>query len=94
MTKQELEEQLKALRVEHDAKREVVMRKFCDANNPYKIGDTFTDHIGSVLVEKILYDYSFTPCCVYFGLELKKDGTPRKDNNKRKAYQSNDITND
>jgi hypothetical protein len=94
MTKQELEQQLKALRVEHDAKREVVMRKFCDANNPYKIGDTFTDHIGGIVIEKIGYHYSNsdTPCCIYIGLELKKDGTPKKGGKTRNAYQLNDIT--
>jgi hypothetical protein len=28
---------------------------------------------------------------VYFGPELKKDGTPKKNGDKRKAWQSNDI---
>lgn len=72
-------------------------KQYCDANNPYKIGDTFTDHIGSIKIEKIKYDfYPFggsTPCCIYFGVELLKNGTPNKRGNKRMAWQSNEIKN-
>ena len=94
MKKQELEQKLKELQKEYDLKQKEVMKQFCDANNPYKVGDKFTDHIGSIIVEKIRYSYTVTgtPSCVYFGTELKKDGTPKKNNDKRNAWQSNDMS--
>ena len=66
--------------------------EFANANNPYTIGDKVTDHNGTILIEKINHTagaYNHLPSCVYFGLELKKDGKPRKDNNKRNLWQSN-----
>jgi len=93
MTKQELQNKLEELKHEYELKQKEAMRQFCDANNAYKIGDKFTDHIGSIIIEKIRYSYGGfnDPCCVYFGVELKKDGTPKKNNEKRNAWQSNDI---
>jgi hypothetical protein len=96
MELQDLKDRLKVLEQEYESKQKEVMREYCDENNPYKIGDKFTDHIGTILIEKILYSYynSFlyeAPSCVYFGPELKKDGTPKKNGDKRKAYQLNDI---
>ena len=69
--------------------------KFADNNNPYSIGDVFTDHIGSIVIEKISYNLNpyngGLPCCAFFGKELKKDGTPKKNGSARLAYQANDI---
>ena len=67
------------------------MEEFVKANNPYKIGDKVTDHIGTIIIEKIAcnWGYSGVPCAVYFGVELNKDGKPNKRGNKRTAWQSN-----
>lgn len=95
MNKQELEHKLKELQREYELKQKKIMKQFCDANNPYKVGDKFTDHIGSIIIEKIRYSYTTiigTPSCVYYGTELKKDGTPKKNNNKRIAWQANDAS--
>jgi hypothetical protein len=92
MTKQELEKELNIIDLKYDIEKKKAIIKYCDANNPYKVGDTFTDHIGSIKIEKIMYDYSMRLCCVYNGSELKKDGTPRKDGAKRNAWQSNSIS--
>ena len=63
------------------------------ANNPnIKVGDTVEDHIGKVLVEKITFSmggFGYMPCLNFFGIELKKDGTPRKDGSKRTVVQVN-----
>ena len=91
MTISELNRKLSEIEAEYEKSKRIEFVKFCDANNPYKIGDTFTDHIGSIKVELIKYTFGNKPCCVYFGTELKKDGTPRKDGNKRQAWQTNDI---
>ena len=94
MTKQELEQKLKELQQDYELKQKEVIRQFCDANNPYKVGDKFTDHIGTIIIEKIRYSYTLTriPACVYFGSELKKDGTPKKNKSRRNAWQLNDVS--
>jgi hypothetical protein len=92
MNKETLNQKITQLQQEFELQKKEVMQQYCDANNPYKIGDKFSDHIGTIIVEKIRYSYGDRPCCVYFGTELKKDGTPRKDNNKRQAWQSNDVS--
>ena len=91
MTEQELNQSIKDLARSFEAGKRLLIRQYCDANNKYKIGDVFTDHIGAIAIEIIDYYYSNPPCCAYFGLELKKDGTPKKNREKRTAYQSNDI---
>ena len=91
MDKETLKQKITQLQQEFELKKKEVMQQYCDANNPYKEGDKFTDHIGTIIVEKIRYSCGDKPCCVYFGAELNKDGTPRKDNNKRQAWQSNDV---
>jgi len=96
MQLQDLKIEIDKLEKEFDLKKDNLIKKYCDANNPYKVGDKFTDHMGTILIEKILYYTSTSfqfclPCCVYFGTELKKDGTPKKNGAKRRASQSNDI---
>ena len=91
MDKETLNLKIIQLQQEFYLKKKQVIRQYCDARNPYKVGDKFTDHIGTVVVEKIMYSYIGNPCCIYFGVLLKKDGMPRKGNSKRYAYQSNDI---
>jgi len=90
MDKLTLDQKLEQLQKEFLTKKKEVIRQYCDARNPYKIGDKFTDHIGTIVVESIAYLYAGEFGCVYFGAELKKDGTPRKDNSKRNVYQSNE----
>lgn len=94
MTELELSLKINEIRTECDKAIQVAIINFCKENNPYKIGDVFTDHIGSVKIDKIGYFISERdPCCIYYGLELKKDGTPRKDLSRRGAYQSNEKSN-
>lgn len=61
-------------------------------NNPYKIGDIVQDHIGKLQIQSIevFWGYDRIPFCCYRGIELNKDGTPRKRQDpKRVVYQSN-----
>ena len=87
MNKQELKHKLNELQQEYGLKQKEVMKQFCDANNPYIVGDKFTDHIGTIIIEKIRYSYTLTgtPSCIYFGTDLKN-------NDKRYAWQSNDVS--
>jgi hypothetical protein len=95
MELQDLEMKIRELEQEFEQKKRNTIKEYCDVNNPYKIGDKFTDHIGTILIESIHYKHDIgifgPPCCVYIGAELKKDGTPKKNGNKRKAWQSNDV---
>lgn len=94
MTKDELQTRIKNVTLKYDLDRRKVLEDYCNENNPYKVGDTFTDHIGTIKIDKIGHyftsDYDRS-CCIYFGNELKKDGTPKKNDKIRSAYQSNDI---
>jgi len=91
MNKVTLHKTMDKLQQDYELKRQEIMKQYCDDNNPYKEGDKFTDHIGSIIIEGIRYSFGENPCCVYYGVELKKDGTPRKSNSKRRAWQINDV---
>jgi hypothetical protein len=93
MTLAELNQKQKDLLNEYQSNLNSLIKKYCLLNNPYKVGDVFTDHIGSVLIEDIRFHFGALPCCIYFGAKLKKDGTPKVNGSKRSAYQSNDIKN-
>ena len=69
------------------------MKDFVRANNPYKIGDKITDHIGTVIFEKMGFNWGYLdkPCAIYFGTELNKDGKPNKKGSKRQVYQTNIV---
>jgi len=90
MTLNELDNKIIVLRNQFDNDVRLLKASYCNSNNPYKVGDIFTDHIGSIIIENIKSYFSDNPCCVYYGVELKKDGTPRKDGSKRQAWQSNE----
>ncbi len=91
MKKEYLKSELKRLENEYFTERTRMIKAYCDAHNTHKVGDVVTDHIGSVKLHKIsYYVHSEHPCCIYVGLELKKDGTPRKDGKIRGVYQCNE----
>ena len=93
MTKTELENKLAELLMIYESSKRMAMKEFAMSNNPYKVGDRFTDHIGTIVIESIGTYLSEKPCCTYFGTTLKRDGKPRKDGVKRQAYQSNEVFN-
>ena len=94
-TKEALTAKLQEIEDKYQKDKRELLKKFADNNNPYSNGGVFTDHIGSIVIEKITYNlYPYNgglPCCAFFGKELKKDGTPKKNGSARLAYQSNDI---
>jgi hypothetical protein len=94
MTEADYKIEMAKIETERRQKREEVMKKFAFENNTVKSGDKFTDHIGTIVVEQIkatLPSLSEFPSCMYFGIELKKDGTPKKDGSKRWTYQTNKL---
>lgn len=94
MTLEELNRQIDVLGKKYNFDRLAIQKAYCDANNPYKVGDVFTDHIGSIRIEHIRqspYSANGVPCCVYIGKILKKDGIPTKKMETRDAWQSNEL---
>lgn len=89
-----IELKAKLIEIDEEAKKKKieVLRQYCDANNHYKTGDRFTDHISTIIIEKIGYHLSTdNPCCVYSGTNLTKLGTVNKKEPYRSAYQSNEV---
>jgi len=76
-----------------DLEKNKIIIEYCDSKNQHQVGSVFTDHIGSIMIEKISYTKIFRVedyACKYFGSELNKDGTPKKNGNKRTAYQEHE----
>ena len=90
MTKETLDQELADLLADYEHSKKQLIKRYCIANNPYKVGDVFTDHFGSIKIESITFSIR-TECCVYFGPELKKDGTIKKSWTVRSAWQSNEV---
>jgi hypothetical protein len=93
MTDQEYNKRLNELRKEYQRKEEELNDLYAIDNNPYTVGSIFEDHIGKIKIEKIDtgWGHSKMPCCIYYGLELKKNGTPKKSGASREAWQCNDV---
>ena len=87
----EYKDKVKTLEDKLEWDKTELMKQFVRENNPYKVGDIVTDHIGSVKIEKLGYSWGFNsnPCATYFGIEINKDGTPNKKGKTRTAFQSN-----
>jgi len=88
---EEYKSRLEELGKEFIKKKNALAREYANSNNTVKEGDIFTDHIGSIRVENIGYEYDFNtslPSCIYEGPELKADGTPKKNEARRTAYQT------
>jgi hypothetical protein len=90
MTKETLDQELALLLVGYEESKKQLIKRYCIANNSYKVGDVFTDHFGSIKIEEIRYSID-SRCCVYYGIELKKDGTPKKSGVKSTAWQINEV---
>jgi hypothetical protein len=92
MTRLEYDDFLKQIQVEATQKKRELNVEYAMSLNAYSKGDKISDHMGDIIIEKIGVSNGFLgsmPQCVYYGLELKKDGKPRKDKRKREVYSSN-----
>lgn len=92
MTKEELDQKLRSIELEAVNAKNKAVHDYCMAHNTVKVGDIFTDHIGSIRVERITIAASFSLgqfCCVYHGPELTKSLKPKKKTKHRGAYQCN-----
>ena len=95
MENEQFDSKLKELEEEYQNKLFALYKEYALSNSPLKEGDIAQDHIGKIKVDKIQigtpapsYGHKY-PYCVYYGVELKKDGTPTKKGDRRGVYQSN-----
>lgn len=91
MELKQYQEELQRLQEEFEKKKIDLMKSYVIANNTHKIGDIITDSTGSIQIEGIRFNWGEPwdnkPFAVYIGTVLKKDGTPRKDGEKRIVHQ-------
>jgi len=91
MEREEYLRKLKELELSQAKQRKDLAIEYAKLNNPYNVGDIISDHIGTIKIESISFDWGWnnSPQCVYNGVILKKDLTPNKLNKKTSVYQSN-----
>ena len=90
----EYKTKLEILKEEYEAKQNTLFIEFAMSNNNVKEGDIFTDRIGRIKVKEIRVKFvglNNIPSCAYYGLEVKNDGTPKKREIFRWAYQINEV---
>jgi hypothetical protein len=98
MELKDYELRLKEINERFEKEKRELAKDYAFANNPYKIGDIISDSVGSIKVDLIQHTIGGTfigkyPQCVYSGIELKKDLTPKKNGDRRKVFQSSIIKN-
>ncbi len=92
MTKTEYFEKMKALKAEFDTKRKELIKKCVLENAKYKVGDIIKNGSFTIVIEKIISNMIWSdsfPGCGYYGTELKKDLTPRKDGSTASIFDGN-----
>lgn len=91
MTKEELLTRVLAIDQEAKKRREELYRAYAYANNTVKIGDIISDRETCICVKKmgVYVDIYGSAQMRYFGPELTKAGTPRKDGRESWVYQEN-----
>ena len=85
MDKQEFINRLSEIKQRFQKEVDELGKQYAREHNPYKVGDIISDHIGAMQIERVLVvlgayvSVSFNePYCRYYGIQLKKDGTPLK----------------
>jgi hypothetical protein len=86
MTLEELKQMEREITREADERINQLRVDYSLEHNPYSVGDIIRDHYHIIKVEKISV-YSVGNC-VYTGVELKKDLTPKKRQVDTNMYQS------
>lgn len=87
---------LATIQAKFEVDKKTLAKEFAFANNPYKIGDIITDHNNTIKIDTIKwamgrYWETELPYCVYYGVALKKNGTPNKKGTIEAIYQTNII---
>jgi hypothetical protein len=93
MTKQQYKDKIKELKASYSISELHIVQEYAYANNPYKVGDIIRDHCHIIKIQTIKFCKPSIgegfPSCVYHGIELKKDLTPKKNQGSTVMYQTN-----
>ncbi len=87
MTEQEYYSELKQIEEDYKSSKMKLYEKFAKENRIYELGDIIKDHCKTILVEKFGVNKTFElPQPIYIGAELKKDLTPKKNQDTGYVY--------
>lgn len=92
MTREEFDKRKTAINVEYEKMKQDLYEKFAYENSTVMVDDIVEDHIGCgrVLRMKTTFaGFDSYPSLIYVCREVKKDGTPKKNETYREIYQVN-----
>lgn len=79
MTPEEYAQRKAEIEIKYKKEMKELNKKYALSNSTYQIGDTITDGNHTLIINDIRADYRrFFPSCRYYGVELRKDGKPKK----------------
>ena len=91
MKPEEFKLKLKELEDMFNADKTALRREYAYSNQSHHKGDIISDSTCTIKIDNVAFGNFFRdnlPECVYYGYELKKDLTPRKDGSKNTIWQS------
>lgn len=98
MTKEEYIARLEEIKKKCQKEVNELGVEYAKSNNPYQVGDTIKDHMGAMVIERVqtvlsaFVQISYNiPTCRYYGVQLKKDGTPKKRQDPARCISSINI---
>jgi len=90
MTESDYKMRLQIIENTYEMEKKKLYWEYGMANAKYKVGDLIKDERWAFVIDKITVGKHFgLPEPVYHGFELKKDLTPRKDQNRVSLYGNN-----
>ena len=93
MTLDEYKKKKQGLKEAYEKALRDLDREYATSNNPYKVGDVITDHIGSGRIRKVVdiyfRSYDTIPVLIYECDNLTKKGEIQKREPIRRIYQGN-----
>lgn len=89
MTPEEYKEKSNDFAAQYNNAMRRLNQEYALSNSPYQAGDTITDGSVTLIIKKILAYYGgLLPSCLYYGIELEKDGKPKKKQDGTCIFQS------
>jgi hypothetical protein len=90
MKKEEFDRKIIEIEKKSNDDKRILARQYAISNNPYKIGDVIEDHYHIIKIEKWTVRGTVSnPSLLYQGVVLKKDLTPKKNQDDAIMYQTN-----
>jgi len=91
MTEQDYFIKLADLQAKLKIEEKKLIKEYVQSNATLKIGQIATDSSGSIEIDLIYgsrINSNHIPVITYYGVILKKDGTPKKNRERRSIYQT------